>query len=115
MRNNLKLLLNETQRTMSNDYRKFSNNWKLVKSEPILNPAIWKANKMKLDELNQKDVQDLNEWLDQREAELIAQECIQDYWQEVAYGRQERQARENYFNENPTEKYDSPDFYIERD
>jgi hypothetical protein len=70
---------------------------------------------MKIEDLNKEDVAAFNEWLDQREAELVAQEGEADYWDEVLYGRQERQAREKYFKANPDEKYDSPDFYIERD
>ena len=70
---------------------------------------------MRIEELNKEDIQAFNQWLDQRESELIAQEAEADYWQEVVYGKQERLARERYFRENPTEKYDSPDFYFERD
>lgn len=112
---NLKLLLNDQYNPMSKQYQNFSNNWKLVKSEPILNPALIERNNMKIEELNKEDMQAFNEWLDQREAELVAQEGEADYWDEVLYGREERLAREKYFNENPTEKYDSPDFYFERD
>lgn len=111
----LKLLLNDQSNPMSKQYQNFSNKWKLVKSEPILNPALIERNNMKIEELNKEDMQAFNEWLDQREAELVAQEGEAAYWDEVVYGRQEREAREKYFKENPTEKYDSPDFYFERD
>jgi hypothetical protein len=63
--------------------------------------------------LNEDDFVAFNDWLDQREAEAIAQES---YWEEELYGKKDREIRETYFNENPREKYDSPDIeYPERD
>lgn len=53
-----------------------------------------------------------DEWIDQREAEAIAE---QEYWDWVAYGRAEYEAKREYFAKHPWESYDSPDaeVYIE--
>jgi hypothetical protein len=87
--------------------------WLLL--EPKINPVTEKETttmKNYTNELNKEDRVALDQWLDQRELELLQEES---YLDEVLYGRQERQAREKYFKANPDEKYDSPDFYIERD
>ena len=37
-----------------------------------------------------------NQWLDEREAELIALESEQGYWEDIVYGRLDRQGRQNW-------------------
>lgn len=59
------------------------------------------------DELDENEIIAFNEWLDQREQELLIDD---NYWQEAVYNKQERLAREKFFTNNPNEKYDSPEF-----
>lgn len=85
--------------------------WLLL--EPTINPVTeTETTTMKnyTNELNKEDRVALDQWLDQRELELLQEES---HWDEVLYGRLERQARENYFAKNLIEKYDSPDFCFE--
>lgn len=60
-----------------------------------------------LDELDSDEIIAFNEWLDQREQEMLVDD---NYWQEAVYSKQERLARDKFFRNNPNEKYDSPEF-----
>ena len=110
-----KKFLNGIRQPMSNGYLKISNDGKLVNAgtnNKSGNMEGQNNNMQNYKELNEEDMVALNKWLDQREAELIAEE---GYWEEQNYRRQEMEAWKEYSSQNPYEKFDSPDFYFERD
>lgn len=112
---NDKNILNDDQKTWSNDYRKISNDGKLVnvRTNNKSDNMKGKNNNMKnYTELNEEEMAALNFWIDQREAEAIAE---QEYWDYVAYGQAEAEARREYFSKHKYESYDSPDFVFEKD
>jgi hypothetical protein len=60
----------------------------------------------------ENDRYEYERWLDKKELEMLAQES---FWDEVQYGRIDREVRNQFFNENPLEAPDSPDIpYPER-
>jgi predicted SnoaL-like aldol condensation-catalyzing enzyme len=110
-----KNILNGNQKTWSNGYLKISNDGELVNvgTNNKSGNVKGKNNNMKnYKEMTEEEMAALNFWIDQREAEAIAE---QEHWDYIAYGQAEQEARREYFSKHPYEPYDSPDFVFERD